>query len=50
MAVIRLVEDTIKLLKEDEQNLGASKPSMDLDACERAWEEKKAAKVKGEKV
>ena len=50
MAVIRRVEDTIKLLKEDEQNLGASKPSMDLDACERAWEEKKAAKVKGEKV
>lgn len=50
ISVIRLVQDTLKLLKEEEKDLGASKPSMDLDACERAWEEKKAAKAKGESV
>lgn len=50
ITVIRLVQDTLKLLKETEENLGASKPSMDLAACERAWEEKKAAKAKGEKA
>ena len=50
LAVVRLVEDIIRLMKENEQTLGASKPSMDLDACERAWEEKKAAKAKGENV
>ena len=48
ISCIRLVQDTIKLLKEDEKNLGASKPSMDLDACERIWQEKQAAKAKGE--
>ncbi len=50
ISVIRLVQDTLKLLKEEKKDLGASKPSMDLDACERAWEEKKAAKAKGESV
>ena len=50
ISVIRLVQDTLKLLKEEEKDLGASKPSMDLDACERAWEEKKTAKAKGESV
>ena len=41
LTVVRIAQDTIKLAKEDEHNLGTSKPSMDLDACERAWEEKK---------
>lgn len=50
ISVIRLVQDTLKLLKEEKKDLGASKPSMDLDACERAWEEKKAVKAKGESV
>lgn len=50
ISVIRLVQDTLKLLKEEKKDLGASKPSMDLDACERIWEEKKAAKAKGESV
>lgn len=50
ISVIRLVQDTLKLLKEEKKDLGASKPSMDLDACERAWDEKKAAKAKGESV
>lgn len=44
LSVIRLVEDTMKLLKEDEKNLGASKPSMDLDACEEIFRQKQAAK------
>jgi TRAP-type C4-dicarboxylate transport system permease small subunit len=47
ISVIRLIQDTLKLLKEDESNLGASKPSMDLDACERIYQEKMAARRKG---
>ena len=43
LTVIRLIQDTIKLAKESEENLGTSKPSMDLDACEREWNAKKAA-------
>ena len=43
MLKIRLIQDTIKLAKESEENLGTSKPSMDLDACEREWNAKKAA-------
>lgn len=50
ITVIRLVQDTMKLMKETEENLGTTKPSMDLEACERAWEEKKAAKAKGEGI
>ncbi len=48
LSVIRLVQDTLQLLKEDESNLGASKPSMDLDACEEIFRQKQAAKAKGE--
>ena len=44
LSCIRIVQDTIKLYHEDEKNLGASKPSMDLDECERIYLEKKAAK------
>ena len=44
LSVIRIVQDTIRLFHENEQNLGASKPSMDLDACERKYQEKVAAK------
>ena len=47
LSVIRLAEDTIKLMKEDESNLGASKPSMDLDECERIYRESQAAKQEG---
>lgn len=44
LSVIRIVQDTIRLLNENEANLGASKPAMDLDECERIYLEKKAAK------
>ena len=47
LSVIRLVEDTIKLMKENESNLGASKPSMDLDACEEIYRQKQAGKKEG---
>lgn len=47
LSVIRLFQDTLRLMKENEDNLGASKPSMDLDACERIYQEKLAAKGKG---
>ena len=47
LSVIRLVEDTIKLLKEDEKNLGASKPSMDLDECEEIYRKKKGIAKEG---
>ncbi len=46
LSVIRLVEDTIKLMKEDESNLGTSKPSMDLDECEQIYL-RKQAEMKG---
>lgn len=46
LSVFRLVQDSRKLLKENEQNLGSSKPAMDLDACERIYQEKVALKQK----
>lgn len=46
LSVVRLVQDSIRLYKEDESNLGISKPSMDLDACEAIYREKLAAKRK----
>ena len=48
LSVIRLAEDTVKLMKEDKANLGASKPSMDLDECERIYLQSQAAKQEGE--
>nr|WP_325180415.1 TRAP transporter small permease [uncultured Oscillibacter sp.] len=50
ISCIRLVQDTIRMTQESEDNLGASKPSMDLEACERIYLEKKAAKEKGEQA
>lgn len=51
ISCIRLVQDTVQLMKENAEELGASKPSMDLSACERIYEEKLAAKrAKGENV
>lgn len=44
LSIIRIIQDTIKLYHEDEKNLGASKPTIDLEGCERIWLEKKAAK------
>ena len=44
LSVVRIVQDTIKLLHENKKELGASKPAMDLDACERIYLEKKAKK------
>ncbi len=44
LSVIRIMQDTIRLMHENETNLGASKPAMDLDACEKIYLEKKAAK------
>lgn len=49
LSVVRIVQDTIKLTQENEQNLGASKPAMDLDECERIYLEKKAAKEAAER-
>jgi len=46
ISCIRLVQDTIKLNKESEDNLGSSKPSMDLDACEKIFRQKQADKIK----
>ena len=44
LSVVRIVQDTVKLIHENEANLGASKPAMDLDECERIYLEKRAAK------
>ncbi len=40
---IRLIQDTVRLWKEEEHNLGkGSKPMVDLDKCEQEYLEKKA--------
>lgn len=44
LSVLRIAQDTVRLYHENEQDLGASKPAMDLDKCERIYLEKKAAK------
>lgn len=50
LSVVRLGQDCIRLMKEDEKNLGASKPSMDLDQCEEIYRKKKEAGQKGVKA
>ena len=42
-SVVRLVQDTIKLTKENAATLGASKPSLDLAAYELEYQKKLAA-------
>lgn len=37
LASVRLVQDTIRLSKENATELGASKPSLDLASCEREF-------------
>ncbi len=40
LMVVRLIEECIRLSKENEHSLGKSKPSLDLDKCEaeyRQW-------------
>lgn len=48
---IKLVFDIIKLFHEDAKRLGASKPSIDLEGCEREYQErllkKKESEVQG---
>ena len=43
---VKLLVDIKKLLGEDEKNLGASKPSIDLEACEREYRESQARLTK----
>lgn len=38
LSIIRLVQDTIKLTKENASELGFSKPSLDLASCERDYQ------------
>ena len=48
ISCFKLVLDIMKLIKEDEKRLGASKPSIDLDAMEQEWLAKKAKKLEEE--
>lgn len=48
LSVVRLVQDTIQLNKENEENLGVSAPSMDLDAAEARFKAKAVAKAAGQ--
>lgn len=50
LSSIRLVQDTIKLTRENQSELGFSKPSLDLASCEREFQDKLAAKGKGGNV
>ena len=47
VSCVKLVIDIVKLAHEDEKRLGASKPSVDLDAYEREYKER-VAREKGE--
>lgn len=50
LSCFRLAQDTIQLMRENESNLGASKPAMDLDACEEIYRQKMAAKTQAKGV
>lgn len=43
VTIIRIIQDCIRLAKENEENLGVSKPSLDLNAYERIAAAKKEA-------
>lgn len=47
LAVVRIVQDTIKLSKESESDLGSSVPSLDLASCEREFRNSIKAESKG---
>lgn len=40
VSCIRIVQDIVKLVHEQEDQIGASKPALDLEACEREAKEK----------
>lgn len=40
LTAIRLVQDIVRLWKEDKENLGKKKPTIDLDACEQEARER----------
>jgi TRAP-type C4-dicarboxylate transport system permease small subunit len=46
LTVVRLIQDTIKLSRESESELGTSKPSIDLDQCEREYQQRIAMEKK----
>lgn len=50
LASVRIVQDTIRLSKESEADLGASKPSLDLASCEREFRNSFLTEKKGENV
>lgn len=41
LVAVRIVQDIIRLWHEDEDSLGKTKPTIDLDACEREYLERK---------
>lgn len=43
LVAVRIVQDIIRLWHEDESNLGKTKPTIDLEACEREYLQKKEA-------
>ncbi len=49
ITVVRLVQDTIQLTKENESSLGASEPSLDLASCEKEFQAKLMAKAAAKK-
>lgn len=44
LSIVRLIQDTIVLMKEDEQQLGTSVPALDLAACEQDFRDKQFVK------
>lgn len=48
LTIFRIVQDTIKLTRENASELGTSKPSLDLAACEHDYQQYLASLKKGE--
>lgn len=48
LVAIRIIQNIIRLWHEDESNLGKSKPTIDLDACEREAAERQKKELDGE--
>lgn len=48
LTAVRIIQNIVRTIKEDESNLGASTPAVDLDACEQEYLERKAKEEKNE--
>lgn len=46
LVAVRLIQDILRMWKEDESNLGKKKPDIDLDACEEEYRRRQEQRMK----